>query len=819
LVRTKGMRLRSLDAAICALIVIIGGLLIADYRGSLNREFAIPTEAIQPENGLQYRVQNVLGYGPHPFLAKLLYPAAGDSPDNPRASTLLLLEDGRLLGFPHAGHDDITSHGGGLYSHWLDTLRFSTSDNSDPRVSRRVYSVVQTPDALRLFVPPLLLLVSLLILRQLRAPAGDLRNQTIRVLVVIIGGLLLADYTGFLNREFTIPTEAIQPENDPQYRVPGVANYAPQSFLSQFFYSSTGDSPGAPRASTLLLLEDGRLLGFPHADHQDISDHGGGRYSHWRDTLFFSASDSSDPRVNRRVYSVVQSPNALRLFVPLLLLIPLLILRQLREPRFFQRVLRSRPFWYGITIYFNICIVVWYVFLSPNIPIVAPDTFAYWRGLDTIPIGYPAFLWCIYALFDSLKAVVVVQITLFSISVLAVQTGVERVSGSTPAGGITAILIAVLGAAASMALWILSESLFVSILLFHVAAAACAFARPTRLNLGLLALTAVLAVSVRPAGYFLFGGIVFLCVFWSGRRRVALRGALIPLIVLASLYYSIGYVVRGVPDQTNAFANLFPHVVPLVDADSPGVSADIHPLLKDPAIAEYRAERQQNQGDWRALQRLEQQNFNRILAGADAAIPFALLGPIAKQAILNHPFGYVDIVLQNMYVWISELTFANDPHIGDSLLSDYENYRGDIIRFYSQELKRPLDFDLWELRTIVAKTEGSAPFVSVSRPYRWPLRGVFLLTAVICGALFMVGRAEPLTAFVAYISALAFGGALAVSLSTVFIPRYAIPLDPLIIIVAALGVWLTLTALLGPGKAVFAAFGRRLANAEAGPSA
>ena len=48
--------------------------------------------------------------------------------------------------------------------------------------------------------------------------------------------------------------------------------------------------------------------------------------------------------------------------------------------------------------------------------------------------------------------------------------------------------------------------------------------------------------------------------------------------------------------------------------------------------------------------------------------------------------------------------------------------------------------------------------------------------------------------FLAYVAVLAFGGALLVSLSTVFIPRYAIPLDPLILIVVFLGPWNALAA-------------------------
>jgi hypothetical protein len=56
--------------------------------------------------------------------------------------------------------------------------------------------------------------------------------------------------------------------------------------------------------SNLQLRENGQLLGPAHSLHSDIRQNGQGRYSHWRGSLLFSASDSSDPRVNGRTYSV-----------------------------------------------------------------------------------------------------------------------------------------------------------------------------------------------------------------------------------------------------------------------------------------------------------------------------------------------------------------------------------------------------------------------------------------------------------------------------------------------------------------------------------
>ena len=68
------------------------------------------------------------------------------------------------------------------------------------------------------------------------------------------------------------------------------------------------DTPGGA-ASQLRLFEDERELGPPHAMHQDVRDSGRGAFSHWSgtadgkvQTLYFSASDNSNPRTNGRTY-------------------------------------------------------------------------------------------------------------------------------------------------------------------------------------------------------------------------------------------------------------------------------------------------------------------------------------------------------------------------------------------------------------------------------------------------------------------------------------------------------------------------------------
>lgn len=64
------------------------------------------------------------------------------------------------------------------------------------------------------------------------------------------------------------------------------------------------DGAAGPR-SLWILLEDGKPVGQAHADHADIRGQGGGRWSHWKDSVYFSSSDGSDPRTNGKKYQMV----------------------------------------------------------------------------------------------------------------------------------------------------------------------------------------------------------------------------------------------------------------------------------------------------------------------------------------------------------------------------------------------------------------------------------------------------------------------------------------------------------------------------------
>lgn len=69
-------------------------------------------------------------------------------------SKLILYEDDKAL-IPHNFHETIRSQGKGAFSHWDGYVLFSSSDNSDPRMNCKQYSIVYnfTPPLFLIFIP------------------------------------------------------------------------------------------------------------------------------------------------------------------------------------------------------------------------------------------------------------------------------------------------------------------------------------------------------------------------------------------------------------------------------------------------------------------------------------------------------------------------------------------------------------------------------------------------------------------------------------------------------------------------------------------
>lgn len=78
----------------------------------------------------------------HAFRATIREAGMGpDDETHPRRSRLMLYEDGVPVGFAHQPFSNVMAYGGGRYRHTADGLVFSTTDNTDPNVNGREYSV------------------------------------------------------------------------------------------------------------------------------------------------------------------------------------------------------------------------------------------------------------------------------------------------------------------------------------------------------------------------------------------------------------------------------------------------------------------------------------------------------------------------------------------------------------------------------------------------------------------------------------------------------------------------------------------------------
>jgi hypothetical protein len=128
-----------------------------------------------------------------------------------------------------------------------------------------------------------------------RRGLNAVRARAAFVLVAIVASLVLLFSSLWAPRvELKLEPGTMDPEL-------GLAYVAP--LRSRFPFRYAADGPDGT-ASNLELREDGRLLGPAHSQHADIRAKGGGRFSHWIDSLYFSASDGTDPRTNGRGYTV-----------------------------------------------------------------------------------------------------------------------------------------------------------------------------------------------------------------------------------------------------------------------------------------------------------------------------------------------------------------------------------------------------------------------------------------------------------------------------------------------------------------------------------
>lgn len=170
--------------------------------------------------------------------------AGGDTLQALTQSKLTLYENGKALGPAHTNLADLRALGGGRFLHWNNSIYFTSTDGTDPRTNGRAYTY------------------------------GGVCEPSPEPLPVMCGMVNIAN---------------TKLDSGNGYVANGVV--------------SGGDTLETGNVSNLVLYENGKKLGPAHTLHANIRTQGLGRYSHWYNNLFFSASDNTDPRTNGRTYA------------------------------------------------------------------------------------------------------------------------------------------------------------------------------------------------------------------------------------------------------------------------------------------------------------------------------------------------------------------------------------------------------------------------------------------------------------------------------------------------------------------------------------
>ena len=182
------------------------------------------------------------------------------------------------------------------------------------------------------------------------------------------------------------------------------------------------DNPRSPRRSSLILFENMKLSGRAHTLIDQIELTGGGDYTHWGNSLFFSTTDNSDPRSNGRNYhGVLKLGIAPRVLQQLAEFGSVLVLAALGTLAWFQRRrisarlgsmtshVRARAADYATALAVP-AVVSASVFLSLPPMWNGSDSviwlFGQWQWFPHHPPIYPAFIALAVTLFDDPEAVV-----------------------------------------------------------------------------------------------------------------------------------------------------------------------------------------------------------------------------------------------------------------------------------------------------------------------------------------------------------------------------------------------------------------------------
>lgn len=607
-----------------------------------------------------------------------------------------------------------------------------------------------------------------------------------RILVYALSGIVLAmaalHVSGAGPRiDVILPPQSIVHQEGQRYLAPLPISRVLAAVVA---YDSMFDFGGS-RAS---LKEDGVDIGRAHSDHAGIARDGGGRFSHWGHPLgqriYLSSSDGSDPRSNGRVYAV-----ELQVLPPVWLLVVAGGLLAWLGTR------AAAPWIVPAAVLASIGLGAAWVSLFWGSVLISPDSATYITFHPWVPLGYPAFVASIagtlgYLALPALQVVVLLGSGLF----LAFAAGC--LTGSRAVTAFTAVGIAAYSPLVSYTGYILSEALYVSCLL---ALTACGLLLLMRFRPAIAVAFAVLptlAWAVRPSGMILFLVVAYLSVLLlrQARFRSVLAWVIVPTITAVVLLLAITNVVRGPGFPSQAGRVLFGQVAFLFDPAR--VSPEDRPIAEQiaEALAPHRAGLEAQPG-WMARHAFSTDDYSQRLRDVDNVLrqdgtrdfaeSEALLMGFARDTILQELPAYVTWVAEDVaWAWQTKVLYLVRSGPQNDLLaySLHEANRAEIIDDFN------LPFEANQVGLDERAAAGLAgEFIDLLRrclaliftsPGLVPLVGILFLVAALAAPF----ASSPVIRAVGLIGITVHLSVLMTSAVTLFIVRYALHTDPLVIV-------------------------------------
>jgi hypothetical protein len=338
-----------------------------------------------------------------------------------------------------------------------------------------------------------------------------------------------------------------------------------------------------------------------------------------------------------------------------------------------------------------------------------------------------------------------------------------------------------------------------TLIVFHVAAVAAALCTQSSLSYFLTSATTQIAGIVRPASYFLLGGLGVLLLFWrKGRLRflvVMLAGV---LVVQALATFADRAVRKNESESTLPWA-LFPHVAVLFDPQASKLPPTEAAALER-AIRPFRAEWNNLDGALAKAQ-WEEQNFiklnnaifNELMKTWEGEpkkdkpliSATAVYRQAALETILHEPLGYLQKTLISVYSAYRNYALVGHA-VFDGLIRDlYQRSKRDeprIARAFPH-LVPPSAAREKAVTDLLANPPRYLDLVGMLGIDRTKALALIALAAAVLFVPVVTGsRRTGATLLGSYCLILHFGGVLFVSLVTFFSPRYGLPLDMLLLV-------------------------------------